>query len=111
MTSPLITVNCLIEKEANSKIKIELTFTNNYHLPLEISIVYKVPQCFSIEKRTKIAKRFQLHSNLRHIFLLGAEEFPLEPCLVSLQAKCPDFEDVDEIQVPFSLTMLNFLEY
>jgi hypothetical protein len=53
-------------------VRIELTFTNNYHLPLEVATVYKVPQCFSIEKRSKIAKRFQLHSVIKHVFCLGA---------------------------------------
>ena len=94
ISSTLLTVNCLIEKDVNSKVKLELVFTNNYYQPLDVSIVYKVPQCFTIEKRTKIAKRFQLQSNIVHAFCLGAEEFPLEPCLISLKAKSADHQHI-----------------
>ena len=79
--------------------------------PLEMGVVYKVPQCFSIEKRSKIAKRFVLKNMARHIFCLGAEQFPIQPCVMSVTSKIVDSNEALQIIVPFSLTLLNFLEY
>lgn len=80
-------------------------------MPQEVEVIYKVPQCFSIEKKTKISKRFQLHSTLKHIFCLGVEEFPLQPCLLSVKTRSADGEAYDEIFTPFPITLLNFIEY
>ena len=68
-----LAVNCVVNKEGNAKVRLEVSFTNQSSGVLEIGVVYKVPQCYSIEKRSKISKRFQLKNSIRHVFCLGVE--------------------------------------
>lgn len=87
-------------------------FTNNTNYPLEVENIYKVPKCFRIEKKTKINRRFTVHTALKHVFTLDVEEFPLEACLLNIKYRSATAAEWKvEAVMPLAVTIINFVEY
>lgn len=91
--------------------RIRIAFLNQ-GLPLQVQVVYKIPKCFAIHKNSQISKRFTLRNHTEHIFTLDVEEFPVEPCLVSLAVRREDGQEGRrEVRLPLPLTIINFVEF
>lgn len=83
--SSFLMVSCVMIRESDSRVKIEIVYQNQSHTNLALESVYKVPKCFKIEKCSKINKRFTLYDQVQHIFILELTSFPLEACILNLK--------------------------